>query len=468
MVHSTQISQTSTESISANERLVNKSSKVIKNIFRDNINSNYTEIIQELDKNFDYTSNSNCYWSEPEQSLLYGTPLYQAASSSQKLALNHLYWAMQYSKVPLDEAGTMMFNQVTASVFSTLGGFETLCQELDLETTQESYHIHAFQRISRLTKKALIGKRLTQLSKKTNNDWSKKILKVGQQINLSTINPRTANLFSSLPYLFLRYTNKIMLESKGNQPSKYLQELEKKNEFLNVPTDGVVSQLPFRRLTMQLLTLNCGTSPFLACHYYALRLIANMMLKNWEYNYVLYFRKLKNNNTEFLPAPTAVSYFHFLDESFHTTISKTIAQELYKFFPKPTAYERFVANISIYLMQLNLKSVSSVIPYRFIKDDFSLMFFFYQLLQTSLFDMSATEALYWLEKCFCQEHEGFNITLNSHQHLLINLRQLFGCIEYLWPINYEMRLMNSVNNTNKVIQSNIQTFKLFAKFVTHQ
>jgi len=371
---------------------------------------------------------------------------------------------MQYSKVPTDEASTMMFNQITASVFSTLGGFEKLCQELDLETKQESYHIHAFQKISRLTKKALLGKKFIQFSQRMNKGFYKKKVKNWQQLNLSTINPGISNLFDSLPYQALRYINKVMLESKGNHPSKYLKELEKKNEFLHVPTDGVLRQFPFRRLTMQLLTLSFGTSPFLASHYYALRLVANMMLKNWEYNYVLYFRNLKKN-AEFIPTPTSISYFHFLDESFHTTISKTIAQDMYKFFPKPTAYERFVANISLYLMQLNLKGISGVIPYRFIEDDLGLMFFFYQLLQTSLFDMSASEALYWLEKCFCQEHDGFHMTSNYHQHFLPSLRQLFDRIEYLWPVNNEMRLMASADNIDKAIQSNIKAFKQFSTFV---
>ncbi|RCJ24927.1 hypothetical protein A6S26_17125 [Nostoc sp. ATCC 43529] len=464
MVKNTELSCTINPPSFKNERLAQKPFKVMENIFQNNTNSNYTERIHELEKNFVYSSNSDSYWSEPEQSILYGTPLYEAASSSQKIALNHLYWAIQYSKVPADEATTIIFNQITGSVFSNLGGFGTLCQELELETSQEHYHIHAFQRISRLTKKALLCNKLKQsyLPKIKFNDRLKSL----PNLNFLTESLKIPDFLERSSYSTLRFINRFMLESQGQKPGKYLQELENKNEFIQVPTDGIFSKFPFRRQTVQLLTFNFGTSPFLASHYYALRLIANMMLKNWEYNYAKYFRTLEKN-AEFIPAPTSVSYFHFLDESFHTTISKTIAQDLYKVFSKPTAYELTIANMTLYLMQLNLKGLSGAIPYRFIQDDLSFMGFFYQLLQTPIFDLSASEALYWLEKCFCQEHEGFHLTFNHHQRLLSNLCQTFVDVEYFWPINREMRLMASGDNIGKSVQSNIKTFKRFSQSLAY-
>ena len=465
MVKATKVPHTITQSSALTERLLQKPFKVIENIFQNNTNSEFTEKIQELEKKFEYSSNSDNYWSEPEQSILYGTPLYEAATSSQRMALNHLYWAIQYSKVPADEATTMIFNQVTGSVFSTLGGFGTLCQELELETSQERYHIHAFQRISRLTKKALLCNKLKQSYFQKSNLSGNQLYSLSR-VNFFKDNFEISQFFERSSYSTLRFINKFMLESQGKQPSKYLQELEKKNEFLQVPTDGVFSRFPFRRQTAQLLTFNFGTSPFLASHYYALRLIANMMLKNWEYNYAQYYRKLERN-AEFIPVPTSVSYFHFLDESFHTTTSKTIAQNLYRSFSKPTVYERFIANITLYLMQLNLKGLSGAIPYRFIEDDPSFIGYFYQLLQTPLFDLSASEALYWLEKCFCQEHEGFHLTFNHHQRLLSNLRQTFVDVEYFWPVNREMRLMASGGNIDKSVQNNINTFKIFSQSLAY-
>jgi hypothetical protein len=49
------------------------------------------------------------------------------------LALNHFYWAGQYIQTAATEANAVVYNQLTAGVFSTLYGYGTLCQELDLE-----------------------------------------------------------------------------------------------------------------------------------------------------------------------------------------------------------------------------------------------------------------------------------------------------------------------------------------------
>src|SRR5919202_5990565 len=126
------------------EEKVKKHVKLTEINYRRNTESDFTEKIEQLDKNFDYISNSEHYWSEPELSLLYGTPLYEEASPSQKRALNHLYWVTQYNQTAATEANAVLYNQVTAGVFSQISGYETLCQELDLETEQERHHIHAF------------------------------------------------------------------------------------------------------------------------------------------------------------------------------------------------------------------------------------------------------------------------------------------------------------------------------------
>ncbi|MEO1672503.1 MAG: hypothetical protein AAFR77_17300, partial [Cyanobacteria bacterium J06631_2] len=74
-----------------------KVTKLIDTTYRNNSDSDYTEKIDQLCRSFDYSRNSLHYWSEPKQSLLYGSPLYEAASPSQKLALNHLHWFANYN-----------------------------------------------------------------------------------------------------------------------------------------------------------------------------------------------------------------------------------------------------------------------------------------------------------------------------------------------------------------------------------
>ncbi|NEQ88091.1 MAG: hypothetical protein F6K26_51525 [Moorea sp. SIO2I5] len=98
-----------TTTISKNEvktSLEIKRIKIIEKNFRNNVNSDYTEKIKELDRSFTYSDHSQHYWSQPELSILYGTPLYEVASPAQKLALNHLFYVSQYNYAAYSERVT--------------------------------------------------------------------------------------------------------------------------------------------------------------------------------------------------------------------------------------------------------------------------------------------------------------------------------------------------------------------------
>lgn len=393
---------TQQQSLLETDGKVKRHVKLTETTYRQNIESNYTEKIEELDNNFNYSSNKDYYWNQPELSILYGTPLYEEASLSQKIAFNHLHWIGAYNLTAASETNTLFYNQLTANVFYNVGGYETLCHELDVETSQERYHIHAFRKIGKMTETALLGEIL-----------------IGDLV--------TEN------------------ESK---------EIHK----------GLIGRLSPGLLGV-LFRLNWGSTPFMASQYYALRLIANMFLKNTEHRRSQYFMELEKKG-EFIPAPTAVSRYHFLDESFHTTTSQLIAQDMYKDFPKPTAYEKFMANLSIYMMQITLlNGLSAGVPGSFITDKTFVIPLTYKILRTPLFGMSAQEALHWIEKCFCHEHEGFHVNFKYHQRLLSELRRFFSGIDYAWAVNREMRVMASSGSIQKAIQSNTKFFHQFSRSV---
>lgn len=437
---------------------VKKHVKLTEINYRRNVASDFTERIEELDKNFNYVDNSNAYWSEPELSLLYGTPLYEEASPSQRKALNHLYWATQYNQTAATEANAVLYNQVTAGVFGAVGGYETLCQELDLETSQERHHIHAFHMIGYKTKKALLGQTAFNASipgkSHKNND----------RLQFFNFNWESSPLTAFQDYAFRFVTNQLMLKNQAHYYSHYLRQLEEKGESLPAQTTGLLGQLAPRPL-LKFFTLNCGSSPFLACMFYVTRFMANMLIKNYEYRYSHYYKELERKG-EFIPAPVGVSHYHLLDEAFHTTTSQMISQELYKEFPKPTAYEKFLANLTVYRAQsVAFSGLSGGLPAIFRSDD-SFMLSFYRLLQSPIFNMSSGEALQWIEKCLCHEHDGFHVTLKYHRYLLADLRRLFEPIDYLWPVNREMRLMASGGSISKATQKNITAFKQFSRSVT--
>ncbi|MEM9272469.1 MAG: hypothetical protein AAGA80_05825, partial [Cyanobacteria bacterium P01_F01_bin.143] len=250
----------------------------------------------------------------------------------------------------------------------------------------------------------------------------------------------------------------LMLRNQADYYSQYLI-----NRCLPTTAGGLVG-VAFPGSIMKFFALNWGSSPFLASQYYTIRMIANMSLKVYEYPYFKYFKTLAKTN-EMIPTPTAVSHYHLLDEAFHTTISRVIAQDIYKDFPKPTAYEKLVANITIYLSQKAvLGGLSAGLPAVF-RSDASFLLSFYRLLKSPLFNMSSKDSLYWMEKCLCQEHEGIHHNLNYHQSLLSSFRCFFEPLSYLWPVNRELRLMALGGSIERAIKINTQDFQRFSKSV---
>ncbi|MBV8882510.1 MAG: hypothetical protein JO235_00710 [Chroococcidiopsidaceae cyanobacterium CP_BM_RX_35] len=444
--------------------------KLIEKTYKNNANSDYTEKLKDLGSEFNYASNSNYYWSAPELSLLYGTPLYTAASTSQKLALNHLYWVGNYNHTAVSEATTSIYNMVTTGVFRAVGGYETLCRELEFETEQESYHIRTFQRIGFKSKMAIVGKTilgnsLYGKSDKENKSWLSSL--IPQPMQQFFISSQGSSPFSKYRDNALRAVAKKMLSDKKQYYSQHLRELEEKGDQIPAPADGLGGRIA-PRYWLQFFTIHWGMSPFMACQYYSLRYTANAILKNQEYPYVRYFRELEQKG-EYIPTPTAVSYYHLLDEAFHTTISQTIARDMYKDFPKPTAYEKFISGLMIYMMQRNLLSgLSGSLPGRCVYDDPILMLFYYKLLKSPLFEMETKEALDWMEKCLCQEHEGYYVGLKYHQSLLELMQRLFSRLDYQWKVNREMGIMVAGGSISKSLHNNLKTFKQFSQSVLAQ
>ena len=434
--------------------------RLIEKTYQSNTDSDYTEKMEALGKNFDYQSNSDVYWGEPEFSTLYGTPLYAAASESQKLALNHLYWIGQYNHTANAEANTILYNRVTTGVFANIKGCEKLAEELQFETEQEYYHIKTFQRVGYKTKIALLGKEglgtslLKQKAQLADQKWYEKLLTKKPQVPVKKVS-------SSKPWQdsVLRSATKLMYL---NQKRYYSQYLAAKEQEPIPTTTGGIAGYTASPSAFKFLTLNWGSSPFMACNYYTMRMIANMSLKTYEHQYFKRYRHLEKNG-EYIPAPTAISYYHMLDESFHTTMSQTIAQEVYKDFAKPTPYEKFLANTVILRGQRGvLGGLSGWLPATF-RDDASFMPSLYRLLQSPLFAMSSTEALEWMKKCLCQEHDGFHANLKHHQSLLTDFRRFFGRLDYLWSVNREMRVMAAGGSIERAIESNTKAFNQFSR-----
>jgi hypothetical protein len=439
-----------TSTATSSKSPVNKVIPLLEKNFGNNLDSDYTEKIQELDRNFKYTSNSNAYWSEPEHSLLYGTPLYEQASLSQKLALNHLNWVWSYKLVADSEIEALHYNTITADcLMAANSDYKILVELLAHETAQERHHIHAFSQINYQTTKSLLGKKAF-----INSVSSQASLQNKKRYQSSNYLSSAANLIAT------------MVVGKEQSNSENNRNGTEANKSVSFPTNGFAHGMSGKssQSRRQFFSDNWGSSPFLAANFYAVRYMANLFLKNHEFGIHNYHRKLQKNN-EFIASPTAISHYHFLDEAFHTTTSLFMARDFYKTLPKPSLYEKLIANLAILQAQHeNLNSISGIIPNRFLSDN-EMIIFVMKILESPIFDMSTQEALQWIEKCLCHEHEGFHLNLKAHNHLLSDLRKFAERLDYLCPVNREMRVMASGASIKKAIKKNITTFKQFSESI---
>ncbi|MEA5581857.1 hypothetical protein VB620_10965 [Nodularia harveyana UHCC-0300] len=429
--------------------------KVCEINHKNNLDSDYTEKMESLEKSFDYASNSEHYWSDPELSILYGTPLYAEASPSQKLALNHLYWPIQYDFIAASESSAIHYNQVTSGVFGYFSDYETLCSTLDLETEQEYTHIHTFQKVSYKIKTGLFGKKLLGSNPKKVSKGSLREKLLPKVFNQK---PQKSSP-SDLEYRALHFINKMMLQNANYCYSTHLQELEAKGNVIPPVKGYINSAIP--QSLHKFLTFNWGSSPFLACQHFTYRFTANLALKSYEYRYTKYFRDLAKKG-DFIPTPTAISHYHLLDESFHTTTSQLIGRDMYKDFSQPTAYEKLVSNVIIYMIQKGLLGQLSGGMMSGFREDRNFLPFYYKLLRSPVFDMSHEDALHWLEKSLCDDHEGFHVNLKYHQRLQTDLCRFTSNLDYLWPINREMKVMANGGSINKAIQNNQKSLREFS------
>ena len=124
-----------------------------------NLESDYTEKMRGLTQSFQYKKDRNHYWTDPQFSLFYGSPLYKQASPTQKLALNHLFWTLFYKKTADTEIEVTHYNLLTAGTLLAINpDHKIIAEQIEHETEQERVHIHTFYNIGYKTHKMLLGK----------------------------------------------------------------------------------------------------------------------------------------------------------------------------------------------------------------------------------------------------------------------------------------------------------------------
>ena len=442
-----------TTKLSSSSSKVNGTKKFLERNYRNNLESSYTEIISNLCKNFQYDRNSQHYWSDPELSLFYGTPLYKQSSQAQKLALNHLYWSLTYYRIVAEsEIEATRYNLITAGSFlNESSDYQTIADMLEEETDQEYVHVKTFYKVGHQVNQNILEKHKNPKITQTPNP------------NFHADDSEKSKVLADL----LSQLNQKSLENselkKVYENNIYVKQLKEDERVVCTPTNGFFNGLTgnLPGSVRELFIRGWGSSPFLGCSFYVSRYISNLYLKNFEHQISKYYIKLKRQN-EFIPEPTSISHYHFLDEAFHTTTSLKLGRDLYKELKKPSEYEKFFTNVLVYTIQtVNLAGISGVLPNRFMSDAY-IMPLIYNLLRGSLFDMSEEEALDWMEKCLCYEHDGFYTNKTYHDRMLLDISRLNDRLDYLWPINKTMELVKLGGSLAEAAKNNAQAFKRFS------
>ena len=251
--------------------------------YRRNQQQDRTECLDAIARNFCYDDCRDVYWQAERFSLLYGTPLWTQASPDQRRLLNHLYWVAYYSQIISAEIATIFFNQTSAAGLYSQEGFRSICDMLDLESSQERSHIDAFQTVTRQVEAALSDRPL-------------------------------------FTYPMRGPFTETMLFADTNQ-------LKRRWKQLQLQTFGLLS----------------AGNRFLACQYFTVRGLRTLNGKLIQHQ----LSRFCQDKIDTAPIPSQISHYHFMDESFHFNSSTLISHELIHCLPAPSPFEKQVANLGI-------------------------------------------------------------------------------------------------------------------------
>ncbi|MCT7971564.1 P-aminobenzoate N-oxygenase AurF [Laspinema olomoucense] len=372
--------------------------------YQRNKQQDQTASIDQAASAFSYPECEQEYWNPEEFSILYGTPLWDQSTPSQRLILNHLYWVAYYSQIISAEIATILFNQTSAAGLYAQEDFRLVCDMLDLESAQERAHIHAFKTISEQVEAALFGKRIFTYPMRG-------------------------------PY------TETMVHADTNALKTWWKQLQ-------LRCFGMLS----------------SGNTFLACQYFTVRGVRTLNGKLVQHKLSQYYQN--HPNKENAPIPAKISYYHFLDESFHFNSSTLLSHEVVTCLKKPTPFESFVANLGLRGCQKDHAHFSVAINGIFWYDP-ALYSAIYELLRSPVFGMSDSDAKQMMQDCFTQETEGLHRSYQTHQEARASYQVYLEKVDYAWKSNREMSIMAATSIPHYLATQKKSLSRRFAAPFTH-
>lgn len=363
--------------------------------YKRNQQQDCTELLDKAATEFNYEDCKNEYWNPEEFSLLYGTPLWFESSQYQRIILNQLYWVAYYSQIISAEIATIFFNQTSAAGLYSQENFRPICDMLDLESSQERAHINAFKTVSNQVESTLFGERIFSYPMRG-------------------------------PYA----------ETMIFADTNYLKR-------------------QWKKLQLQAFGLISADNIFLACQYFTVRGVRTLNGKLVQHKLSNYYQKHSNPQTA--PIPAKISYYHFMDESFHFNSSTIISHDVINCINPPTEFEKLVANLGIRGCQQDHYHCSVAVNGIFWYDA-ALYSAIYRVLRSQIFGMDELEAKDMMCRCFTEETEGLHNSFQTHSEAMESYKVYLQPLDYLWKSNREMSLM-AENSISKYLNKQKAAFK---------
>jgi hypothetical protein len=347
---------------------------------RRNRSQSQGEGLESLAAEFRYEDHAAAWWNPEKYSLLWGTPLWDQSSPSQRLVLNHLFWVAYYSQIVSAEIATIFFNQAAAAGLYTLEDYRVVCDTLDLETIQERSHVAGFRRVAEATEQALFGEAL-----------------------------------------FTYPMRSLYVETMVFHNARRVETFWKNLQF---------------RAFVALSSSNA----FLASQYLTVRGLRTLNGKLIQHQLSEWQQKLPDAANAAIPA--RISHLHFLDESFHFNTSTIVGTELFETLPPPTAFERFAVNKGIRGCQFDHFNFSVVLNGIFWYDPATFATV-YRVLRSKSFGLDDRGAREMLARCFGEECEGVHESFRTHRVACESYKAYLAPLGFVSAANREMRIMAS-------------------------
>jgi hypothetical protein len=345
-----------------------------------NKKQDHTQLLDQASAAFDYAACRDSYWNPEPFSLCYGTPIWEQSSPAQRVILNQLYWVAYYSQIISAEVATIFFNQTSAAGLYALEDFRLVCDTLDLESMQERAHINAFKKISDQVEHQLFGRRIFSYAMRGPYD-----------------------------------------ETMVHGDSDALRAHWKK---LQLRTFGMLS----------------SGNAFIACQYFTVRGLRTLNGKIVQHQLSHYYAKHPDQANA--PIPSAISYYHFQDESYHFNSSMIISKDVIGSLKAPTPFERMVANLALKGCQKDHFHFSTAINGIFWYDP-AVFRPIFEVLTSPHFGLDKRGALALMESSFCRETEGTRLSQKTHETARDSYKKYLGeGLGYVSRDNLDMTVMS--------------------------